>query len=414
MKLLYRAYDQSGKITSDVIEANNPAEATDVLRRRGLFVSEIKRGDAPAATTTSNAAKPSLRIAMPGNKSKQLRQLADFTRQLHVLITTGTPVAQALSGLERQLKDPTWKQRVGELRERVEEGLSLSEAMAEEPEVFDPIYRSLIAAGESSSEFTTMLDRLARMMKNQLKMRQTIRGTLAYPAVLITASFAALILMLTTVLPRFSVLFETMRVPLPPTTQALMMLGNSLRGYWWAYLPSVIGLAMLAAWWTHTPGGKLFVDKLLVRAPLVGSLTRSFITARIVRLLGTLIGSHIPLLDALALTAHATGNSEYQTLIETAEDKVTKGENISNALEGSDLISPSVIEAVRNGEQTGELGQVLISLAQFIEEENEVSARTLTSLLEPVILIFMGLIIGAVAISMFLPLFDLAASSGGG
>lgn len=411
MKLAYQAYDPAGRLRTDTLEASSPEEASEQLRRQGLFVTSVAPVGAVAAAGSPSTATASVRRRF--GTAKRLKTLALMTRQLYVLSSTGTPLVESLGALQRQARDPAWQNVISSLRNRVEEGLPLSQAMSEHPQYFDAVYQSLVAAGEAGGNFEPMLDRLAQLVKRQLHVRSSITGSLVYPALLLTVSGVVLTLMLTFVLPRFTTLFDTLDVPLPPTTQLLIILSEAMRSYWWAGILLVIGGVFAVRAWLATPAGRLAIDTALVRLPFIGPIVRSFATARITRLLGTLLENHVSLLEAITLTREAAGNAHYRELLTHAEQAVTRGEPISVAFANESLISPSVYESIRSGEATGQIGPLLLNVAEFLDEDNEVLLRSLTSILEPAILIGLGLLVGLVAISMFMPLFDLTASAGG-
>lgn len=412
MRLAYQAFDKSGRAIQDTIEAASIGEATEQLRRQGLYITQILQ----SAGGTQDEAAP----ASGGSRFRSLggggrhKNLAMFTRQLYVLLSTGTPMVEALSALERQTRNPSWRHVIGELRKEVERGRSLSDAMSDHPWNFDAIYRSLITAGEQGGKFEPILDRLATLTRKQMATRNALIGALVYPVILLAVSSVVLVGMLVFVLPRFTVLFKTLNLPLPPSTQAMLAVSEFLTGYWWAIVPSVLVATAAGVWWVRTDAGRDWTDTVLVRTPLIGPVTRSFITARIVRLLGVLSDSYVPLLDALDLAKQAAGNLHYRQLLANAQDAVTRGEPISTAFADAKLINPTVYEALRSGEATGKVSSLLLNMADFLDEENEVVLKTATGLLEPLILIGLGVLVGLVAISMFLPLFDLTAQVGGG
>jgi len=406
MRFAYQAFDASGVAHSGSFEADSAEEATAALREKGLFVTRIE-----AASGKPQHAGGGFKLPM--GKGKRLKQLAMSTRQLQVLIATGTPIGDALIALERQARDEKWKAVVTSIRQRVEQGDALSEAMAEHPQHFSVIYRSLIAAGESGGKLPEMLDRLAKMLSKEIQIRSSITGAMMYPGILITVATSVLITMIVFVLPRFTGLFKSLDVPMPPTTVFLMAVSSLLRSYWWALLLLVVLGGIAAHLWLRTERGRLFRDTLLIRLPLLAKLVRNLITARLARMLGVLISGHVPLMEALALTREAAGNLHYAKLIGKAEKYVEHGEAMSLAFADEQLIEPAVYEAVRNGEATGQTAQLLLMMSDFMDEENDTVIRSLTSILEPVILIVLGLVIGLVAVSMFLPLFDLTAMAGG-
>jgi len=235
-----------------------------------------------------------------------------------------------------------------------------------------------------------------------------------YPCLLVTVATAVLTLLLLLVVPRFAELFRTMDVPLPPTTRMMIAVSGALRGYWWAMLGGAAAGVLGLRYYLRTPAGRRARDTAMLRLPRVGGITRSFLTARIVRLLGVLLDSHVPVLMAMRLTRGATSNWHYMRHMAAAEEMVSQGQPISATFENSPLFSPSVCEATRSGEKSGDVGSLLLNLADFLDDENEVLLKVLTSIIEPLILVVMGIVVGLVAMSMFIPLFDLTAMTGGG
>ena len=411
MKFSYRAFDLSGKEHRDVVEAVTIDEAEESLRRKGLFIAEI------AARGLTNLAEfgeaKAIRFGGRG-KTARLRDVAAFLRQLSVLVATGTPMVDAITSLERQFAPGEWKSVVENIRTSVEEGRQLSEAMARHPRYFDPVCRSLIAAGESGGKIDDMLRRLSTLVRQSLKIRSNLLGAMVYPTLLICVSIGVLCAMFGFVLPRFEGLFKTLDAPLPPTTKIMMAISGWVRVYWWAALGVLVALAVSAKYYLSTAAGTRWWHSTVVRLPQVGRIFRSLATARIARVMGVLLEGKVPLLETLQLTREATGNVCYADLIASAEDRVIRGENVSAAFAASGLVPQSVTEAIRSGEKNGQLAAVLTHVADYLDEDNEVIIRSLTSIVEPLILLALGVVVGFVAISMFLPLFDLTSTAGKG
>ena len=409
MKLAYRGFDKSGRPVSATIDAADKLIALDELRRRGLYITEIVEDlIAGRASGVAGARQPTSR---PGDR---LKQLAIFSRQLHVLVVSGTPLANALAAIERQTDSPSWRGIVAALRRRVEEGASLSDAMENHPTFFDPVCRSLVAAGESSGTMAAMLERLSSLTRRQLQLRNQVFGALVYPTLLIVVGISVLITMLLFVIPRFAIMFESLAVALPPSTKALLFLSEQLRGNWPLLIVLTIGASLGVRVFVKSRRGLVHLQRLLLNLPKLGKLTRNLISARIARLLGVLLQSQVPLIEALRLTGRAAGQGRYEELIRRAEEAVSRGDSMSTAFAHSDLINPSMYEAIHHGEESGQVGAMLLHVADFLDEENEVLLRSLTSLIEPLILLWLGVIVGFIAVSMFLPLFDLTASAQGG
>jgi len=399
------AFDRAGRQVTDTIEAGGAAEAGEVLRRRGLYVTEIRAGGdhAPAATS---------RPRQGGGKGR-LKSLALMTGQLHVLVSCGTPLVESLAALARQTRDARLRAVVADVQRRVEEGAAFSAALECHPGYFGAVFRSLVQAGEASGDLSGMLERMATTLRKRLHTRNTVIGAIVYPIILMSVGFSVLGLMFTVVIPRFGDLFLTLGVALPPTTAALVVISEVLITYWYIVVPSVlVPVIGLVAYSASGPGRRM-TQTIMLYLPPFGRIVRSFTTANLVRLLGTLLDANVPILEALALCRRSIRNHHYDRLLAQTEDAVTRGETISSIWTRSALVSPSVQEVVRNGERTGRVASMLLSAADFLDDGNELTVRNLTSLLEPMILIVMGIVVGLVAVSMFMPLFDLTSMTQG-
>jgi len=407
MKLAYTAYDNRGEAIAGTIDSPNVVAATEALRSKGLFVAQITESVAVPVKVRKKR-KLSLK---GGNKTKNLTV---FTRQLSVLVRSGSQLTEALGALERQTRQGPWRSVIADLNGRVEEGAALSEAMESNAEYFDPVYCSLVATGESSGHLVDMLDRLAALKQKQLRTRNSITGAMIYPILLVSLSLSIFTLLMIFVIPRFSTLFETLGVPLPTSTQILVTISAFIRSYWWALGTGLIAALIGIIVYLRTPKGKHLCDTIMLRSPCIGNIARSLITARVVYLLGVLMEGHVQVLEALRLVKRAAGNSHYVKLIGKAEKYVTEGKLLSLAFSDANLISPCVHAAIQSGEQSGQIDSLLLNIADFLDEENETILRSLTSIIEPLILVIMGVLVGLIAVSMFLPLFDLTSMTQGG
>jgi type IV pilus assembly protein PilC len=415
MRVACTAFDRSGRKYVELIDADSIDAAKSVLRQRGLFVTDAAESldQSPVARGASSSfARREPTAAQPWFRRSTVsrKELAGFMRQLSVLVGSGTPIVEGIHALERQTPPGAWHDVLTDVRERIEQGVSFSEAMAAHPRTFDAVCRSLIAAGESGGQLDEMLRRLATLVRQQAKSRALVIGAMAYPAVLLTVSMGVLVTMIVFVMPRFAELFDSLGASLPPSTRVLMDVGAFVRQWWWA-----IGIAIAAAVigiraYLLTSAGTRHVHTVMLRLPQFGGLFRRLAAARIARVLGVLLQGKVPLLEALRLTRASVSNMLYQDLISRTEADVTRGENISATWSQSSLMPGSLCEAVRSAERSGQVGPVLSALADFMDEDNEIALKSLSSMLEPAILVVLGLVVGGVALSMFLPLFDLASA----
>ena len=416
MRFAYLAFDRAGKRVRGVVEGAGPAEATEALRRQGLFPTDVRPAPgerAGGASSTDGSPSGPAHVERSRRTRAALRAVADMTRQLSVLISTGTPTVDALAAVERQAPPGQWREVVKNVRERVERGDMLSEALAAHPRWFDPVARALVAAGESSGRMDAMLARLAAVSRQQLRVRTAVAGAMVYPALLLSIAGVVVVVMVAFVMPRFEGLFTSLGAPLPVMTRLLLEISRFVGAWWFALIPALVALGAGAWWGLRTDAGRGLIDRAAVRAPSLGRVVRALTGARIARLLGVLVEGRVPVLDALRLTRAAMTNRNYAALLLSAEDAVVRGENVSAAWAGSPLLTPSLVEALRSGERSGRVSEVLLSVADAMDQDNEVVIKSLSSLIEPLILAFMGVVVGAIAVSMFLPLFDLAGAPAG-
>jgi type IV pilus assembly protein PilC len=400
MKFAYDGIAADGSRARGSVEGTDEREAQDALRKRGIFATELIPAHDDDAAPVSGGGRGSS------------KELAHFLKQLALLVSTGTTLVESIAALERQTDEGPWRNVITDLRRRVEEGAQFSEAMTHHPRCFDAVCRSLVAAGESGGKLPEMLERLALLVRQQQKIRGTIVGALVYPTLLLVVSAVVVAGMLFFVLPRFEVLFKSLGAPVPTSTQFLLDLAVFLKTQWYWILGTLIALVVGGKLWLDSPAGRISLHKALVTLPVIGKVFRSFATARMARVLGVLIEGKVVLLDAIRLARESSGNACFAVMLERAGDHVSKGESMSAVMTASRLVPGTVCEAVRSGERTGRIGQVMTSVADAMDEDNELVVRTLMGIVEPIILIGLGVVISLLSASMFLPLFDLTSAAG--
>lgn len=401
MKWRYVGYETSGTPKRGTIEASDEAAARDKLGQRGIIVLEVaeENGRAPAAK----------RVRGPRGK---LADISQFMRHLSVLIASGTPLSEGVHAMAGQTRDEKFRAVLNRLQAEIESGTPLSDAMAAHPGYFDDVCRAMVAAGESSGRLGDMLERVSTMMRQKLAMRRAIVGAMIYPCILIGIGFIVVLVMLIMVFPRFEAMFESLDTAIPPSTQLFLWLSTMLRQYWWAWLAAVLPAAVLARFALRHPATLRLIERTLLRTPKLGDIARSIASARLSRMVSLLLESHLPLLDVLSLCAGSMRSPEYAALLRQAHDAAEVGQPISTVLEDTDLLHGLVREGVRTGERTGRMGMMLGNVADFLEEENEATLKALSAIIEPLLLVTLGIVVGGIATSMFLPLFDLTASAG--
>ena len=404
MNLAYEAIDATGRQVHDVTEAATAREAVELLRGRGLMVTHIE----PAAERGTDRAGRA--AARSGAGRFPLQDLVLFTRQMSMLLSSGSAVVPALGAVQRQMKKPAQAEMIRSIRTDVEEGVPLTEALRKFPAAFDPIYCALVAAGEASAKLPAMFARLAEMTVKRRMVLNKVVGAMAYPVLLIGLSVVILGVLLFFVMPRFAIMFDTLEVPLPASTAWMLGLAGNIRDYWYLAVLALAGGIAGIVFLLRSTAGRQWLSDMQIRIPLAGRLASRLILARVMRVLGILIDSHVSILEALDLARGVTINRRYRALLDALEESVTRGKSLSGALERSGLPAPSICQAIQTGEESGNLGGAINFVADVLDEENRELIDSLSRLVEPLILIGMGLVIGTVAISLFLPMFDVTSA----
>ncbi len=404
MNLTYEAIDTSGRSVRDLIEAATVKAAVEQLRQRGLMVTNIETASEKDVERRARAAQQ----AATGVKLP-LKQLVLVTRQMAMLLSSGSAVVPALSAIARQLKEPEHAHLLQQLRRDVEEGLTLTEAMARCPRTFDSFYCAVVAAGESSATLPQMFERLGGIVGKRRAIRNKVIAAMAYPALLVGLSVAIINVLIFFVLPRFGDMFSSLGVPVPVTTEIMLALGEGLTDHWVVVVGALIAIAGGVSGLIFTSAGRQFIANIQIRLPVVGSLASGLIQGQLFRTLGMLLESRVGVLEALELARGTTTNARFADLFDSLDTAITSGNSLSDALEDSGLIDPAICQAVRTGEDSGNLGGAISYVADVLDEDNTELVNTVTRLLEPVIIIIMGAVVGVVAVSLFMPLFDITS-----
>ncbi|GMV98268.1 MAG: type II secretion system F family protein [Phycisphaerae bacterium] len=405
MPFRYQAIDAQGRNVTDVIEAASAREAADLLRDRRLFVTRLDPTDQAPAEAAAGAAGET-------QADGKLKEVVFFTQQMSMLIRSGARVVQALSAVEIQCQRPAWRKVVATIRMDVEEGRPFSTALARFPRQFSPVYVNMVAAGEASGNMGLAFERLVKLMRQQQEIRNRVVGALAYPAVLVLLCVAVLIVLFTFILPRFAEMFATVGVELPMTTRLLIDSSRWVGAHWIIVLSAIAAGVAGVFLFLRSPRGRRTVSRLSVRLPIFGKLVRNIVFARMCRVWGQLLDSKVGLLDAVQLTQDSTTSLDFRELLGEVVTAITEGKPVSTPLLGSWLVPRTFSAAVVTGEESGKLADALLFVAACLEEENTEMLGSLSKIIEPLLLSVMGLIVGTVAISLFMPMFDLATIAG--
>lgn len=404
----YKALDQRGRSVEGLKEAESPKTLRNVLRRDGLFLTEVLGQKAAEAAQKREV---SVKRFVGGRISSD--DVAITTRQLAVLIGAGVPLVEALSALVDQVDHERMKRVVSDVKQRVNEGSSLADAMALHPKAFNTLYVNMIRAGESSGALDVVLVRLADFTESQARLRSKVVGALIYPAVMMVVAFVIMGVLFTVVIPKIMKIFEETRVTLPWTTRALLGFTTFVQDFWWA----VILAAALAIWgavsWGKTPAGRAAYDRKMLVLPIFGSLIRQIALARFSRTLATLLKSGVPLLTSMDIVKNVVGNTRLAQVIEEARTSIQEGESIAAPLKRSGEFPPLVYHMVAIGEKSGELEEMLNNVANAYESQVETKVGALTSLLEPVMIVGMGMVVAFIVFSILMPILQINTLAGG-
>jgi type IV pilus assembly protein PilC len=393
----YDAINAQGMLTSGVISAPDVSSAREQLQARGLLPSSLAERAAAGEETFGSMFK----------KVKP-KSLQVFARQLATMIEAGVSVVAALVTLEEQTDDKYLQEVVGEVRADVESGMIFSRALARHPKVFDRLFVAMVAAGESSGTLDIVLDRVATQIEKATKLKRRVKGAMVYPAVVISFATLVLTFMLMFIVPVFQKVFDELNGQLPTPTRVIIGMSNALRGYWFIIFPTIGLIIYMIRRFKRTPEGTRMWDRFKLRVPMkIGDVVQKIALARISRTLATLVSAGVDIITALDIAAGTAGNWVLETALQHTSQRVHEGVPISVPLAEDENFPPMVSQMVKIGEETGELDKMLGKIADFYEDEVDASIESLTSIIEPLLMICVGAMVGAIVISMYLPMFKL-------
>jgi type IV pilus assembly protein PilC len=384
----------TGQILKGTHDAPSRDEVIGHLRKNRLLLVSLRE------------APKEIKFSLPGS-GIGTRDVVIFTRQFATMINSGLPLVQSLNILSAQTENPKLKDVSKGVVHDVEAGNTLADALAKHPTAFPALYVNMVAAGEAGGILDTILLRLATFLEKNDKLIRKVKSAMIYPAVIFTVALVAVAVLLIFVIPVFRSMFESVHMELPLPTRIVIGLSDFLRSYWWLCIGALGGTAFLFRKFNSTPAGKRKVDGALLAMPVLGDVLRKSAVSRFTRTLGTLVSSGVSILDGLEITAKTAGNTVIHDAIMQSRASIAGGDTIAAPLEKSGVFPPMVISMIAVGEQTGGLDEMLSKIADFYDDEVDVAVSGLLSLLEPIMILFLGVIVGGMIVAMYLPIFGM-------
>ena len=400
----YKGLNEAGEEVSGILDAENQSTLRQKLQSEGIYTTEIYEGEGAEAAARGREidfGKYFERVS--------LRDIAVLTRQLATLLRAGIPLVKALNAINDQVQQDELKRVISDVRRRVNEGSSLAAAIGEHPEHFSDLYKNMVKAGESSGNLDIVLERLTEFLDDQIELRGKIIGAMVYPILMTVIGAILMALIFTFVIPKVTELFQDQDAALPFVTRVLIGISNLLSN--WVFLlffiPAVAAAIAGFVYWKNTPEGEHKWDRFVLQVPVVGGLVRMIAISRFARTLGTLLASGVPLLTAMEIVKNILGNSRLVDVVEEARVDIREGENIAEPLKRSGEFPPLVTHMISVGEQSGQLEQMLDNVAISYDQQVDQRIQALTTLLEPLMIVIMGVGVAFVVFAVMLPLLQL-------
>jgi type IV pilus assembly protein PilC len=394
-RFTYSARTSNGELKSASIEAPSRDDAVAQLRRQRLTIIKVDESQGTPKKISGSIG---------------MRDIVIFTRQFSTMINAGLPLVQALDILAGQSENKVLAAVLREVVFDVESGNTVADAMRKHPKAFSDLYTNMVAAGEVGGILDTILNRLAVFMEKNDALVRKVKGAMIYPMVILGVAGLCIVILLWKVIPVFRTMFDSVGMELPLPTQVVIGLSDFLTSFWWALLIGGGGFFFFFKQYYATPAGQLIVDRALLNVPVLGDVLRKSAVSRFTRTLGTLTASGVSILDGLEITARTSGNRVVQDAIMGSRASIAGGDTISGPLKKSEVFPPMVISMISVGEQTGGLDEMLTKIADFYDDEVDAAVGGLLALLEPIMIVFLGVVVGGMIVAMYLPIFDMVNS----
>ncbi|MEI6224558.1 MAG: type II secretion system F family protein [Deltaproteobacteria bacterium] len=392
----WEAKTRQGEVRAGEMEAADDAAVKARLSQMGLDPTKVKR-------------KPrEIHIKIPGFSGVTTKDILVFTRQFSVMIDAGLPLVQGLEIIATQADNREFRRVLTDVKLRVESGSTFADALAVHPKVFDELFVQLVRAGEIGGMLDTILQRLGAYIEKNEKLKRRVKGAMVYPSIVLVVAVGVTLVLLMFVTPTFEKMFKDFGGAMPAPTQILIDLSHGLTRYW--YLIFGVPVALGVAWraWVSTAKGRQHWDAFVLKVPVFGPLIRKIAVARFTRTLGTMLSSGVPILDALEIVAKSAGNKVIERGIMTVRARIAEGKNIAGPLADTKVFPPMVVQMIGVGEATGAMDQMLAKIADFYDDEVDVAVGALTSMIEPIMMVFLGGVVGGFLVAMYLPIFSIA------
>jgi type II secretion system protein F len=400
----YEGLSQGGQPSAGTIVSDSVEEAKRQLQKQGLFILKLEQSGEHAAAAAETVGL----FDLFKRRSVKSEKIVDFLRQLATLVEAKLPLVRALTALIEQEDDPVFRPILEQIREKVQGGATLADALADHPRCFSRLAVNMVRAGESGGVLEQSLNRLADFSEEEQDMRSTVKSAMVYPTVLSIVMGLAIALLMTFAVPRFKSIYRGMNTELPDLTVALINTAEALKNYWWVFLIAAALIYVGFKKWRTTPSARRFLDKLKFRLPLLGTLTRKISIARFSRTFGTLVDGGIPILQALSISKDTAGNIVIEESLDQVSTNVKEGERIAKPLRESGVFPPVVIHMISVGEESGRLGAMLYRIAENYDKQTRATIKTMMTILEPLIIVVLAGVVTIIILAMLLPMLDVS------
>ena len=407
-KFAYEGRTTSGEVRKGVLVADSQAAVMTKLRGMNIKPTSVKKKGGFDFSGNLSLPTPEWLAPKVGEKD-----LVVFTRQFATMIDSGLPLVQCLEIQANNAENPTFKKQLTDIKETVEGGNTFGEALGKFPKTFDDLYVNLVSAGEVGGILDTILNRLAAYIEKNNKLKRKVKGAMVYPIAIVIIMAVIMVIIMTKVVPVFEKMFGEVGAALPVPTQILINISHMTTHYFPHGIATIVVLGFSYNKFTGTKGGQNFMDRVFLKMPLFGGLIRKVAVARFCRTLGTMISSGVPILEALNICSRSAGNVVIENAILKTRDSISEGRTIAEPLAESGVFPGMVCQMINVGEATGALDTMLVKIADFYDDEVEVAVDAITSLIEPIIIVFLGVVVGGLVVALYLPIFTMSSTVGG-